>query len=303
MHADVEGALRIAHLAKDYAWLWTTENAEGFCRLAQFQTDQRSGGMAALATSLKVDLPKGFLLSSPRLLASAGKPAQSITELSVDVTDTGDESSPTLHESLVDLFANLSDSFQAEFGAPTRATPGEYPEIGWDFDEVTILLTTMDSSIALGLDNPDYLRWWARGADSADDYRDAAAGRNPTRSDPLTWNELCDALLAAVTRLPEDVELILTTTDGSTVAFVLEGRLVSRVAPAPARVGRNSPDHQWFAANGWHPDSEGRVGDWERSIAWPARYSEYETAVDAAILVLREPLRVENPNEITVQAL
>lgn len=313
MQADVDGALRIAHLAEDYDWLWTTENAERFSQLAQFQIDQRHRDLAVLQTALRVEPSAGLLLSKPKVLASAGRPSQSVAQFSVDVTDTGDESSPTLHRSLVDSFGHLSDSFKAEFGPPTRLSPGEYPEIGWDFDEVTILLTTMDNSIALGLVNPVYLRWWGEeneGGDDAEDesdddedgdFDDNATDQQSALNSQLTWSGRRDALIAAVTRLPKDVELVLTTPGGSTVAFTMaESKFTSRVECAPDQYGQC--DHDWFAANGWNSASDRTVGRWERSVAWPARYYEYEAVVDAAILVLRKPLQVANPNEITVEA-
>lgn len=310
MNADLDGALRIANLAADYDWLWTAENAESFCRLAQFQIDQRHPELAALQTSLCVNPHTGFMMSSRKLLASAGRPSQSVVQLSVQITDSGDESSPSLHKSLVDLFADLSGSFIAEFGSPTRWSPGEYAEIGWDFDEFTMLLTTSDSSIGLGLVNPAYLRWWGEVDDESEDESDDDEYEDDEDDEEfagpggqLTWIERRDALLAAVTRLPNNVELVLTTPGGSTIAFtVAEAQLTSRTESGPDRRGQSRHDHDWFVAHGWNLNSGSPEG-WARSVPWPARYNEYEKVVDAAILVLRGPLEVENPNEITVEAL
>jgi hypothetical protein len=173
-----------------------------------------------------------------------------------------------------------------------------------------MLLTTMDSSIALGIVNPAYLRWWGEGDDEEDeaddngdeDFDDNDTGQQSAPNGQMTWNERRDALLAAITRLPSDVELVLTTTDG-TIAFAIVGsQLTSRMEPAPdqhSQIGRNN---DWFAAHGWNSHFDSAQGRWERSIEWPARYNEYETVVDSAILVLREQLQVANPNEITVEA-
>lgn len=304
MQADVDGALHIANLAADYDWQWTAEDAERFCQLAQFQIDQRHPEVAALRTTLSVDSPVGTLMSSRALLASAGRPSQSVTKISIRVTDTGDESSPSLSKLLVDLFADLSTALTTKFGSPTRSEPGEYPEVGWDFDKVTILLATMNDSIALGFTNPTYLYWWER--DQGDEYDEEededSWDEESTPIGKLTWTERREALLAAILQLPKNLELVLTTPNRSTIVFSVTGQqLRCHIRTGSGRRGQIRRFQEWFTSQGWvSREAALENGQWDRSVAWPARYSEYEAMVDAVISALREPLQVTKPNKISI---
>ncbi|WP_405134018.1 DUF6301 family protein [Nocardia sp. NBC_01388] len=312
MQADIDGAIRIASMADEYDWQWTSGSAEQFCRAAQFQMDRRNPEVAILQTSLKVSPPIGLVMSNREFLAQEGEPDQSVVQISVRVTDTGDESDPRLHVSLVDLFSELSKSFIAEWGSPTRTSPGELAEIGWELGEVTMMLSSSDSSIQLDLVNPVYLNWWDAVAeddedsdeDDGADEDDETSGQNSPRSTSLTWGDRRNALTAAVTRLPNGAELVLTTPGGHSIAFTMdECQLISQVAVDCGRCDQKSYNETWFTTNGWKLSPGTPQPRWERSISWPAAYREYEAIVDAAILVLRDPLQIENPEDLTVEVL
>lgn len=306
MRVDIDGAIHIARLAADFDWQWTKEGAESFCRVAQLQIDQQQPEVALLHTRLRVDRPIGFLMASEGISSRYDSSPQSVMQLMVIVTDTGNEIDPGLHSSLVDRFGELANSFVAEFGEPTRATPGEDAEVGWDLGSMTLLVAQGDTNIHLDLTNPTYLEWWDEqdqmNRSEQEEAEHSAEEAQMRANGPQSWEERRAALLAAVTRMPEGVDLVLTNEHSPVMVFSMgQRRLVCRVMAGADDVGDLEADHALHPNCGWTWNSLPIQPYWERSMAWPARYSAYESLADAAIRVLREAVGVAHPSDIIVR--
>ncbi|MFF0614127.1 DUF6301 family protein [Nocardia tengchongensis] len=308
MRVDIDGAIHVARLAADFDWQWTKEGVESFCQVAQLQIDHRQPELALLHTQLRVDRPIGFLMASEGIGSRYDRSPQSVMQLMVMVTDTGDEIDPGLYSSLVDRFGELANSFITEFGEPTRTTPGEDAEVGWDLGSMTMLLAQGDTNIHLDLTNPTYLEWWDeqdqmdRAEDEEEEADHSAEEAQIRANGPQSWEERRAALLAAVTRMPIGIDLVLTNEHSPVMVFSMGQRqLVCRVMAGADDVGDHGPDHALHPSRGWTWNSLPIQPYWERSMVWPARYSAYESLVDAAIRVLREAVRVAHPSDIIVR--
>jgi hypothetical protein len=106
-------------------------------------------------------------------------------------------------------------------------------------------------------------------------------------------------LIAAISRLPEAYELVLTTREGDSIKFEADGNnLTAHVAE---RFEGNSDADIWYETNGWSLSSDSPRPRWERSIDWPPQYRKYEAIADAVIYVFRERLGVTHPADIGVE--
>ncbi|MGW5920149.1 DUF6301 family protein [Nocardia fluminea] len=313
MQADIEGAVRIARLARGFDWRWTYESAEEFSRVVGFHLGLPVDEVTPLQTGLRVDPPTGYLMRSRKFFSRHGISGQSVSELLVYVTDRGNALDPLLHSSLVDVLAELSTVFITEFGAPTRTRPGDDAEIGWDLPEVTILLAKLAAGIQLSFVNPIYQNWWdaqesidAEAEDSDWDEPDPSRAESVDVSldGPQTWRERRDSLVEAVTRLPNGVELVLNAVGGNGLAFKqTDLSLIAKISFGSGRRRENKYGDEWYENRGWAHEGDGHQAEWVRSIEWPARYSDYESLVDAAIVVLRHPLHVGHPTEVRVDVI
>ncbi|MFI9504635.1 DUF6301 family protein [Nocardia sp. NPDC052566] len=112
MHADTEGAIRIARLAAQFNWTGTIDDVEPFCATAGWEILHEEGKIPVIQTNLTVNRP----------LATIHQRKQRMDYLSIYVTDVAPldliplEVEPEMRAHFTDLSRALTEIL----GAPTR---------------------------------------------------------------------------------------------------------------------------------------------------------------------------------------
>ncbi|MFE4502447.1 DUF6301 family protein [Rhodococcus sp. NPDC056743] len=161
MHADIEGAVRIARLAAHFDWTWDSEDLERFCANAGWQAERFSDTAATLATNLDINRRSGNA-------SLTWGPLQIIRLWVTDVADPDTD----IPEVMAKLLGELSVPMAAEFGDGTPVTAGIVKELRWDLPNVVIVLSAGLGAVTMRLVSPKRQAWTDEPEDEWDDEED-----------------------------------------------------------------------------------------------------------------------------------
>ncbi|MFE2960934.1 DUF6301 family protein [Nocardia tengchongensis] len=143
MQADIEGAVRIARIARDFEWTWGQDDIERF-RLAAGWTLLRRGdyGNTSLSTDLRVNLNQANAYSNRRYIRGSTGRNESLERLSINITDVARDADDALTAALSKSFDQLAEKLTREFGLPSHTESKPGAEIGWvEYDHVVNVMT------------------------------------------------------------------------------------------------------------------------------------------------------------------
>ncbi|WP_405164775.1 DUF6301 family protein [Nocardia sp. NBC_01499] len=148
MHADIDGAIRIARLAAEFDWTGKIDDLEPFCAAAGWELVQAEGMDPWIRTDFAVNSP----------VATVDLMKRQIDLLSIYATDLGDSETPhaLVEREVNDCFAELGQALTDTLGTPTRRETGEDAMLGWDLPKVVIRLTTSLATVLLKLVSLQY---------------------------------------------------------------------------------------------------------------------------------------------------
>ncbi|MGW0247611.1 DUF6301 family protein [Nocardia goodfellowii] len=148
MRVDIEGAVQIARLAKDFDWTGYVDDLPRFSQLAGWEPSWSSGSGVTYRTGMELLRPEALAFKRKRIFA----------DISVYVTDIIDDSVPweESRKLVIDAFADLGNALTEEMGIPVRTVPGLHPQLGWDYPNISINLRGSSGAISLELANPRY---------------------------------------------------------------------------------------------------------------------------------------------------
>ncbi|QVI19079.1 hypothetical protein KHQ06_21705 [Nocardia tengchongensis] len=294
MHADIEGAVRIARLAADFEWTWTVENIERFCRIAGWQqpVSDEFGFGAEILTDLRVSRPAAYAAYDSDFYQLTGLPEGEVPYIVVALSDAIPGDSPEIYEPLVDSFSEITDRLVPAFGQPFRLH-GDRPRIVWDLPGLVTLVLELAfdrQKIGLKIANTWYHNDALRSEGAKDDYDydyDDEDDDDEPELFPMadTWPSSmepseCSAELAfGLARLPRD-GVIQLSVDGEFVGLFAMGLfevwcVIS--AGGGQRQGAQSPEELRLGLidRGWSVPNPEAMSLWQRTIRWPAAYAEF----------------------------
>ncbi|MFE5475166.1 DUF6301 family protein [Nocardia sp. NPDC056541] len=303
MQVDVAGAIRVARLAVDFGWSWTTEDVHRFCDTAGWQLEPFGYDSADLRTNLGTAQPIGRVYRDLEFFEDEGLPEQEITQILVRVADDGPRhASPESRADLSDLFAELADGFTGHLGDPARRFSGGTPMIAWERLDVVIVLRAVTESISLRIINPIYqasAKQLRRGSDGEKLEQPVRTVR-PSQDN---WLDFSTALASTLVRMASGGKLLLGVPEGRGALFSmgwfdLECQIALGEDLAVAKTNfvqqrMNMTEQGWESPPGT---------SWFRSIRWPSKYQEYESMSDHAIDALRAVLQVAHPHDLEISA-
>ncbi|MFI9504634.1 DUF6301 family protein [Nocardia sp. NPDC052566] len=148
MHADIDGAVRIARLAAEFDWTGKVNDLEPFCAAAGWELVQGED----ISPWIRTD----FAVNSP--VAPVHLMKRQIDLVSIYATDLADPEAPyTLVEREVnDCFVELGQALTDTLGTPTRREAGDDAMLGWDLPKIVIRLTASDAIVVLELVSRQY---------------------------------------------------------------------------------------------------------------------------------------------------
>ncbi|MFE3795328.1 DUF6301 family protein [Nocardia tengchongensis] len=294
MQADIEGAVSLARLAADFDWRWTFQNAEAFYRLAGWQVVYSSDTVAILQTVPGRQDRIAKALFDTDFLTLQRAVGEDLESVLVPLTDVGNGDASYL-VALVDLFADLSQRFNAELGKPADLRPGRYATVRWDLPRLVLLLTAFDSGASLQIVNPTYQQWRDRPAMTSRERSGTDTLADRDRVDdtaPESWADWVAALTISLPRMGNNSYLRLRISEARIVVFEMGmyGDQLKIAIPNPsfADAGMSDP-FGICASTDWteYTEHQGESG-WHRSVAWPARYQDYRSMAACATALLRE---------------
>ncbi|MFI9504636.1 DUF6301 family protein [Nocardia sp. NPDC052566] len=128
MHADIEGAIRIARLAAQFNWTGTIDDVEPFCATAGWEILHEEGKIPVIQTNLTVNRP----------LATIHQRKQRMNYLSIYVTDAPapDFIPLEIESELRGHFTDLGRALTETLGGPTHDNADNV--LRWDLGEIVI---------------------------------------------------------------------------------------------------------------------------------------------------------------------
>lgn len=280
MHADIEGAVRIARLAADFDWTWTVGSLEQFCRAAGWKqpVPDEFGYGAEILTNLSVSSPAAYASFDPRFYRRTGLPEGEVAYLVVALTDSIAGDATEENETLIDSFAEITTRLASEFGEPSRLH-GTQPGIVWELPELVTLELRLDfnrQGIALRIVNAWYHDRESRSSRQSDDQDEDEHELFPvddTWPSSLEWSECSAELALGLAHLPPGGVVQLTVDEEFAALFAMDllklWCVISVGAESPEEMRRRLTDHGWSV-----PNAEAK-SLWRRSIRWPAAYAEF----------------------------
>ncbi|WP_405164773.1 DUF6301 family protein [Nocardia sp. NBC_01499] len=148
MHADIEGAIRIARLAAEFDWTGKVDDVEPFCAAAGWELVQGEGISPWIRTDFAVNRP----------IAAVDLMKRRIDLLSIYATDVADVEAPyaRVKGEVYDCFVELGQALTETLGPPTRREAGEDAMLGWDLPKIVVELTTSIGAVYLDLVSCEY---------------------------------------------------------------------------------------------------------------------------------------------------
>ncbi|MFX0581170.1 DUF6301 family protein [Nocardia nepalensis] len=146
MHADIEGAIRIAGLAAQFDWSGKIDDIEPFCAVAGWEIVHEEGMDPLIRTDLAVNRPVAYIYLRKRRM----------DYLSIYVTDAAapDVIPLEVEPELRGCFTDLGRALTETLGAPTRHDTDE--ELRWDLSEIVIRLVRGIGSVDIDLVGRQY---------------------------------------------------------------------------------------------------------------------------------------------------
>ncbi|MBH0781713.1 DUF6301 family protein [Nocardia bovistercoris] len=147
MHTDIEGATRIAGIAREFDWKWPLDDPTPFCDAAGWEL-LRENGVMWLRTDLAVNRPECYVrLENGHIIRFA-----------TPVTDVADFRAPTEERMppILRGFEDLADAFVDALGPPARYEPGMEAMIRWDYPRIIVRLDAGVVAVTLSLVRPEY---------------------------------------------------------------------------------------------------------------------------------------------------
>ena len=286
MHADIDGAIRIARLAAGFDWTWTNDNLEQFCRIANWQKSVRDDFGAKIQTDLNISSPGALAVSDDRF-CRYWLPEGQFVYITAGLTDSPVDDSPETQLALIDGFSEIHSQIHSEFGKSWRL-PGNRPRVFWDLPNVALVLTADFDYLEISLEiaNTTYQHQQNLVYEDDGDDEDVGPSVISTPSSP-TWPEFTTSLALTLSRMPEGGLLDLTIDDelGAQISmrrYDLSGAIV-------------------------HGDTgvveDVQVGATSRNqVPWPAKYSDLHEFADRITTRLRETHKVATPSEMLAEA-
>ncbi|MEU4416478.1 DUF6301 family protein [Nocardia salmonicida] len=157
MQADIEGAVRIARIARDFAWTWGQEDIERF-RLTAGWTLLRRGdhGNTCLSTDLRVNLNRANAYSNRQYIRGREGRDESLERLAINITDVARDADEVLSTALSECFDQLTERLTREFGRASHTESKPDAEIGWvEYDHVVNVFMG-NTYLLLEVVNPRY---------------------------------------------------------------------------------------------------------------------------------------------------
>ncbi|MFF2085471.1 DUF6301 family protein [Nocardia sp. NPDC058176] len=148
MQVDVDGAVRIARLAKQFEWTGYVDDVTRFTEVAGWVSEWSGENGMTFQTNLEVVRPEARVFMRKRVFS----------DITMYVTEILDQSVPWVdsRESIVDSYAELVFALEPVLGAPTRTEPGVDAVMAWDASGISICLRSLSRSIVLELANPKF---------------------------------------------------------------------------------------------------------------------------------------------------
>ncbi|MEU2030554.1 DUF6301 family protein [Nocardia amamiensis] len=146
MHADIEGAIRIARLAAEFTWSGKVDDIEPFCAAAGWEVVHEEGRSPVIRTDLTVNRP----------LASIHLRKRRMDYLSIYATDAAAPDSIPLEvePELRACFTDLGRALIETLGAPARRDADKV--LRWDLSEIVIRLRRGIGSVRIDLVGRQY---------------------------------------------------------------------------------------------------------------------------------------------------
>ncbi|WP_405166732.1 DUF6301 family protein [Nocardia sp. NBC_01499] len=148
MQVDIEGAVRIAALAKEFDWTGYVDDLPQFCDLAGWEIARSGENGATLRTDMDVRRPEARVFKQKRIFEYISPYVTDIVDRSVQWGEA--------RKLVVDAFADLGNALISTIGIPDRTIPGIHPAMGWDNLNISIDLRGSLRSVSLELSNPKY---------------------------------------------------------------------------------------------------------------------------------------------------
>lgn len=148
MQVDVEGAVRIARLAKKFEWTGYIEDVPRFAEAAEWSSEWAGENGMTFRTKVEVLRPEARVFIRKRIFS----------DITIFVTGILDQSVPWLdcRKAVVDSYAELVRALEPVLGVPTRAEPGIDSVMAWDASNISINLRSLSRSVVLELANPKF---------------------------------------------------------------------------------------------------------------------------------------------------
>lgn len=314
MHADIEGAVRIARLAADFDWTWTVENLELFCRVAGWQqpAPDEFGYGAEIQTDLSVSRPAAYAAYDSSCYRLTGLPDGEVPYIVVAVSDAMPGDSAEVHEALINSFSEMTARLVREFGQPFRLHGGR-TRIGWDLPGlVTLVLELAFDRQNIGL---KVANTWChdnalRSEGSKDDYDDDEDDDDEPEIFPMAdtwpssseWSECSDELASGLARLPVSGVIYLYLDDEFAGLFAMGLLEVWCVISAGGgqHQGAQSPEELRLGLidRGWSVPNPEAMSVWQKTIRWPAAYAEFRALAEAFLAELGTLHPMARPSDI-----
>ena len=124
-----------------------------------------------------------------------------------------------------------------------------------------------------------------------------------TDSGADAWRGFAPVLALTLARLPAWSIFVMEAAGHRYAQFVMtDSELTCQIVSnkflaAPYRM--RMEDELWLGVNGWAQAPGG--GNWQRTVAWPARMNVYEEVAERIVTVLRDVLRIGEPQDMVTR--
>ncbi|MFF0609040.1 DUF6301 family protein [Nocardia tengchongensis] len=161
MHADTDGAVRIARLVDDFDWTWNLGDFARFASSLNWRIESQNDHGAQITTNLQVNRQRCEGYASTHEFPVYIGPTPDITYISVPVTDAAE---PDMSEADVEgILSRLSAQLTGVLGEPAVHYPDSNMRIGWYMYNAALFLAVSETGIDLEILNPQFYLWWSEG--------------------------------------------------------------------------------------------------------------------------------------------
>ncbi|MFD3511019.1 DUF6301 family protein [Nocardia sp. NPDC058666] len=156
MQGDIEGAVRVAKIARSFEWTWAQRDLERFCAENSWvYPDQGADGASFLVTNLRVNIKKANVFCNRQYIRGPSGRDESLERITVYVTDISRVKNKTVAASLSECMNSMVAELTIEFGEPTIVDL-EPKRIRWIDHDCVISLLQRGTYILLEILNPRY---------------------------------------------------------------------------------------------------------------------------------------------------